>query len=316
MDLLDIIKSKLKTSRILNESQGLRAVITHIEVAENYLTKAKKEDDTNLYTDIIYRANHAFEGILKEAYSIYTKNDSSKKTPNEIENYFSDHAILKSRVADLFKNYRQEWRNPSTHDYKLFFTEQESFLAIVNVSAFVSILIDQMIEKISSDEEIEATSGKAQEIKSHIPDYSNLNLWDKCTVLLLQFGKQYQETVENTESIKEYQYLGMITGFMKSLEPELLIETEPLIKNRFTQARPDIVISDGKDKVLIEIKRYIRSVNIKAAESQLVNYLTLSKIKHGILYQVPLKSGQDYTINKVSVTVGKEDYVFTELLAK
>ena len=316
MDLLDNIKSKLKTSKTLDESPGIRAVITHIEVAENYLTKAKKEDDTNLYTDIIYRTNHAFEGILKEAFSIFTKKDSSKKTPNEIENYFSGNSILKSRVTDLFKNYRQEWRNPSTHDYKLFFTEQESFLAIVNVSAFVSILIDQMIEKISADEEIEATSGKAKEIKSHIQDYNDLTLWDKCTVLLLQFGKQFKEPEVNAESIKEYQYLGMITGFIKSLEPELSIETEALIKNEFVNARPDIIISDGKDKVIIEIKRYIKSTNIRAAESQLMSYLTLSKIQYGILYQVPIKNNQEYTINKTERSDGNINYFLSELLLK
>jgi hypothetical protein len=316
MDILNLIKTNLISSKKLNESSGVKAVIAHIEVAEDYLIKAKKEDTNSLYTDIIYRTNHAFEGILKEAYSILTKEDSSKKTTYDIENYFSNNSILKSRVADLFKNYRKEWRNPSTHDYKLFFTEQESFLAIVSVSAFVKILIDQMIEKISSDDEIEITSSKVIEIKDKITNYKDLSLLDKCTALLLQFGKQFKKTDIEIENFIEYQFLGMITGFIKTIEPDFDIETEPLIKNEFANARPDILISYGNEKIIIEIKRNLSSENIRSAESQLLIYLALSKIPNGILYQVPLKSNQEYVVNKIPRSDGEIDYLFAELTLK
>jgi hypothetical protein len=312
MDILNVIKLKLKRSKYFADSNGLNAVVIHIEVAENYLNRAKNEDDPNLYTDIIYRTNHAFEGILKEAYSIFAKKDPSIKTPNEIEKYFSENSILKSRVSDLFKNYRQEWRNPSTHDYKLFFSEQESFLAIVTVSAFVSILLDQMLEKLSSDEEIRATSSKIDEIKSNLENYKDTPLWDKCVTLLVQFGMEFNKT----DIDSEYQYLGMITGFINSLEPDFKIETEPLFKNNKSQGRPDIVISHGNESVVIETKRYMKSMNIKAAEAQLLEYLRIGKIKYGILYQTPLKSKQLYSIQKITCADDVNDYVLIELFAK
>lgn len=314
MNILDIIKAKKKLSVKLEDLSGLKAVLTHIEVAENYLTKAKNEDDTNLYTDIIYRTNHAFEGILKEAYAILTNKDSSKKTPFEIENYFADNAVLKSRVTDLFKNYRQEWRNPSTHDHQLFFTEQEAFLAIVNVSAFINILLDQMLEKISSDEESEEIKDKVSEIKSNIPDYKKLSLLDKCIELLIQFGKEFGDSERNTFQLREFQYLGLITGFIKSMDSSLEIDTEPMYKFGTAVVRPDIIISDGAERIIIEIKKSIKSTNIRAAESKLMSYLTLSKIKNGILFQIPLRENQEYTVNKIKGSDGKIDYEFAELL--
>ena len=55
MNILEMsIKAKKKLSDKLEKLSGLNAVITHIEVAENYLSKAKDEGDTNLYTEGLY----------------------------------------------------------------------------------------------------------------------------------------------------------------------------------------------------------------------------------------------------------------------
>src|ERR1043166_495020 len=145
MDLLKEIKDKLKTRPASDEARGLESVLAHIEIAERYHLRAKKERDEHLYTDVIYRTNHAFEGILKEAYVTLEGKSGDNLSPYEIEEYLLKSNVLRGRVVDLLTNYRQHWRNPSTHDYKLFFSEQESFLAIVSVTAFVSILLDQIL---------------------------------------------------------------------------------------------------------------------------------------------------------------------------
>ena len=154
MDILESIVFKINSLTRKDKPHpeipsGVKAVLTHIEVAEKYFQRAKQENDPHLFTDVIYRTNHAFEGILKEAYIILADKVAENTSTYEIENYLTANNIFKERVMELFKNYRQNWRNPSTHDHQLFFTEQEAFLAIVTVSAFVSILVDQIIQKIS-----------------------------------------------------------------------------------------------------------------------------------------------------------------------
>ncbi len=71
--------------------------------------------------------------------------------PFQIEKHLENEDLLKERVLNQFTNYRTEWRNKSTHDYQLFFASQEALLAIVSVSAFFNILLDQMLEKYSFD---------------------------------------------------------------------------------------------------------------------------------------------------------------------
>jgi hypothetical protein len=78
MDLLQEIREKLKGNPGLSLGRGLESVATHIEVAEKYHCRAKAENDEHLYTDVIYRTNHAFEGILKEAYGVFSGNKSDK----------------------------------------------------------------------------------------------------------------------------------------------------------------------------------------------------------------------------------------------
>ena len=118
---------------------------------------------------------------------------------------------------DLLTNYRQEWRNPSTHDYQLFFTEQEAFLAIVSVSAFVNILIDQMIEQVNFKLEQERIKDFVPEIKAKIDKYGSRELLDRVTQLLLAFSDE----LINSESIaprNEAAIIGMLSGFVSSVD--------------------------------------------------------------------------------------------------
>ena len=151
MNLLQNIAEKINSINETSLPHGVKSVITHIEIAEKHFFQAKESKDHDLYTDVIYRTNHAFEGILKEAYQILENKPSNEKSSFDIENYLSENNVFNERVMELFVNYRKNWRNPSTHDHKLFFVEQEAFLAIVTVSAFVNLLLDQIIEKISYD---------------------------------------------------------------------------------------------------------------------------------------------------------------------
>jgi len=47
--------------------------------------------------------------------------------------------------------YREDYRNPSTHDYKLDFDENEALLAILSVCAFAKLLVARMKSQLDSD---------------------------------------------------------------------------------------------------------------------------------------------------------------------
>jgi len=281
MNILEIIKSKIKRIHEGKHSIGIEAVIIHIEIAEKYYYRAKQDLDDNLFTDVIYRTNHAFEGILKEAYCILTKNITKKITPFEIEKYLSSNNIFKVRVLELFSNYRIQWRNTSTHDYKLFFTEQEAFLAIINVSSFVNILLDQIIEKLNIESERNKSKDEVLEIKNSIANYDNLSFADKLLKLIAEFGEKVYRRNDNL--ISEMEYIGLLTGFILSIEPDIKITIGEYIDSE-KKIRPDMIVNEFNNSLIIELKRTIPiSNNIEIAKNQVLTYLTVSGIQFGVI---------------------------------
>ena len=301
MDILSLIRRKSKVLQVTEKIIGLDAVITHIELAEKYLARGKDERDDNLYTDVIYRANHAFEGILKEAYTVLTSKNDSKITPYEIENYLVSKNIFKQRVMDLFTNYRQEWRNPSTHDYQLFFTEQEAFLAIVNVSAFVNILLDQMIEQVNFNLEQEKTRSQALEIKSKIDKYSSRELVDKITQLLLVFSNELLQSVPFSPKT-EIEILGMLSGFVSSVDGSIQTGNQRLLIGS-RAIEPDLILSFGKESLILELKISPPTrMNVKLAQNQLLTMFRLSsEINNGIVFFVPSEKDVSMIVETVHV---------------
>jgi hypothetical protein len=296
MDILNSIRSKLKSLNYINELPGTKAVLTHIDVAERYYEQAKSNNDEHLFTDVIYRCNHAFEGILKEAFTHFEGKDASTKTPNEIEKFLISNEILKGRVLDLLTNYRQNWRNPSTHDYKLFFSEQEVFLAIVTVSAFINILLDQVIQRVSYQTEKKEFEGKSKKIKDSIENYLNLGFTSKLLELTRRFAIEVISGDIKSSNLSESQLIGTLSGFISSAEPEFNIIFEPSFKHDDSVLRPDLIIEYQGERVLFEIKRAggRKRRNFKAIDQaaleQVKTYQIITGIKEAILFFYPHES--------------------------
>lgn len=213
MDLLQQIKTKLGSDPYWAPPPGLKSVLTHVEVAERYYLRAHAERDEHLYTDVIYRTNHAYEGILREAYELLAEKPADKLSTYEIEDYLLANSVLRARVADLLKNYRQNWRNPSTHDHQLFFSEQESFLAIVNVCAFVSILLDQILERVAYERK-KKDLDKALLARDTIKNFDKLPLVEKVWRLLLSFTDHYIKKFPEMSSLPRSVATAQVAAFL------------------------------------------------------------------------------------------------------
>ena len=99
--------------------------------------------------------------------------------------------LLNERVIELLTNYREKWRNPSTHDHNLFFTYDEAFLAIMSISSFVHVFLTQILEKVYYTKEKTAVKNELSKIRKGIEnDYKNFILKDKVKTILQAFGKR------------------------------------------------------------------------------------------------------------------------------
>ncbi len=230
---------------------GLQSVLRHIEAAYRHLTRGQNEEDETAFTDAIYRTNQAFEGSIKEAYRVLEAKDPQRLSPHQIEVYFEKNKVFRDRVLWQFTNYRTNWRNPSTHDHNLDFDEDEAFLAIVSVSAFTKLLVDQIAEKLSflAAQKDVGSADRAAAANSDAP------LVERAVNLLLQFGKHYAANNPSVPIETEAQLMGALAGFLSSVAPDLRSTTGRLYRGTQPHYVDLEIAKDDENKVLIELKR-------------------------------------------------------------
>lgn len=286
MDLVDTLRKKIDVLEDGEYLPGLKAVLLHIETAFRHLSRGQDADDETAFTDAIYRTNQAFEGSVKEAYRVLAGQDPAKKRPFDIENYLEQNNIFRSRVLSQLTTYRTEWRNPSAHDYKLDFDESEAFLAIVSVSAFACLLLDQIAERISyTRSQAEAEAQKAA-LEANLAQTLNADLLVRLTELLNQFCAIHLPSASSSRRATESQVIGALHGFLSSAAPELAVQTEARLDSE-QPFRADLLVSRGGERVVIELKRRLMRQNYANAVAQVEHYLLIGGVKDGILLFLP-----------------------------
>ncbi|WP_312147484.1 hypothetical protein [Stutzerimonas kunmingensis] len=287
MDLVDTLRKKIL---VLEEGEyipGLKAILLHIETAFRHLSRGQESEDDTAFTDAIYRTNQAFEGSVKEAYRVLACQDPAKKRPYDIENYLEQHNIFRSRVLSQLAIYRTEWRNPAAHDYKLDFDESEAFLAIISVSAFACLLLDQIAERLAyTKSQAEAEAQKIQ-LAASLAQTLNADLLARVTDLLLQFCATHMPPASTSSGkLTESQVIGALHGFLASAAPELSVQTEARLDAE-KYFRADLLITRGEDRLVIELKRKLLEQNYASAVAQIEQYLLVGGIKYGVLLFLP-----------------------------
>ena len=273
MDLIQILKGRIESLDEGPYTGGLRAVLQHVQVAANHLRRGADVPDDSAFTDTIYRTNQAFEGSLKEAYRVLAGQDPDKARPYDIETFLQRQGLLRTRVLEQMSRYRTEWRNPSTHDYKLDFDEDEALLAIVSVCAFAVVLIDQIAEKVSFN--------RAKAVAS-APPPSGKPFVDLVVDSLLALDLRSSNRGA-TPRVHESHLIGAIAGHLEATLPHDASVTidAPIGDGHF---RADLIVELKGEKVLLEIKLTRSAHNLRGvAISQLSRYIATSGIRQAIL---------------------------------
>ncbi|WP_166367044.1 hypothetical protein [Pseudomonas akapageensis] len=295
MHLIDTLRNKIGGLDDGDYMHGLRAVLRHIETAGRHLTRGQESDDDAAFTDAIYRTNQAFEGSVKEAYRVLAGKNPEHERPYDIELYLENNNVFRSRVMNQLAIYRKEWRNPSTHDYTLDFDESESFLAIVSVSAFACLLLDQIAEKLSFTRAQAATKAMMDPMPAAGGKRDTKVLYEQVLDHLSAFCESTTVTGSDLKKISGVQAIGALHGFLATVAPDLKIETEKQIASghRF---RSDIVISKGTETIIIEVKNQLRDRLINTVV-QIEDALNAGGMTKGIIVALPDEPGEMERIN-------------------
>ncbi|MFM1711842.1 hypothetical protein [Aeromonas salmonicida] len=284
MDIIAILRQKISLLDSGEHSTGLKATLSHVETAFRHLTRGQKDEDQTAFTDAVYRTNQAFEGAIKEAYRVLTKKSPENVRPFDIESYFSKSGVFRQRVLAQFTNYRTEWRNPSTHDYKLDFNESEAFLAIVSVTAFCCLLLDEIAQQLAHDKEVAAV----QEIVGKVRNEANLINGDLLTrtveALKLYFLRHANEQVKKSTTS---QWLGSVSGFLSALIPDAKITTDASLGVGKFQITADLILERGTEKVIVEIKNRLNLLTYKNVLNKVEHLMQSSGISDGVIFFLP-----------------------------
>ena len=203
---------------------------------------------------------------------------------------------------ELFRNYRTEWRNPSTHNHKLFFSEEEAFLAIISVSSFISILLDQITGQINFDAEQAKAQDRVDTTRASIPNYDTLPLLERLKRLFVAFVDE-----DDWEYRNEQEIIGLIAGFIASVDPTIIIQRDKRFRLGNVVLKTDMVFSSESEQVIVEVKTATPGLGRMArAQQQLVTFMVSSGITDGVLYFVPKEPGGSMATEDMQIKVGKE----------
>lgn len=261
MDIINSLKGKVDTLNSMDATIELDNIIVHINRANEYFSTGKIENDEHYFTDVIYRCNQAFEGCSRLSYKLFADKDErqlKKAKAHEIEDYLNKNKILNSRVYPLFKSYRENWRNASSHDFNLLFSEDEAFVAISSVVSFAYVLFGQMIIKVAHNLEADKLKNTDK------VDTSNFNDSNQFHDSVSKSIREYFMTVGNFENsgrkLKndymadgEYKMVGALSAYLESKYGIGKVSTEISLGSTH-RYRPDIVIQVGNYKIVIEVK--------------------------------------------------------------
>lgn len=263
-----------KLRRAVNElpegeySAGLTAIVRHVGAAIRHYDRADNSHDEDAYTDCIYRTNQVYEGSLKEAYRILSGQSPSRKTLFEIEKYFDGDNKIRSRVLKQMTRYREDYRNPSTHDYKLDFDENEALLAILSVSAFAKLLVDQMRTKIESDSlkndpEFKPV-GKIQQKSENVGDFAK------------ELAEGLQKFLNSDSEISELssrEPLALVTAFLE--KSGLNVTRNVYMESEKSWFEWDMIVTNKSGfKVPIEVK------TSRGIHSELIAFSRIDQVKN------------------------------------
>ncbi|MGA7327938.1 MAG: hypothetical protein WBX25_26495 [Rhodomicrobium sp.] len=270
MDVQEILDKKIKELPSGAHIDGLRAVKLHIESAVRHLNRGQSEADDTLFTDVIFRCNQAFEGSIKEAYRLLAGKDPQKETPANIEKFLASGNLLRKKVLDQFTRYRQEWRNPSTHDYTLDFDEDEALLAIVTVTVFAIVLCDQIDSKIAFNIASSAPPATVSLSDNEAP------LLELVTQKAVSFASTHIDEIGHTHSPAHdyYRLEGALAGDV-SAELANIPGVTVSQNKRFASREADVVVEKGGQRVVIELKRTSSSTRLRTLSQRAVTQAAL-----------------------------------------
>ncbi|TOM27421.1 hypothetical protein CGH80_24250, partial [Vibrio parahaemolyticus] len=178
----------------------------------------------------------------------------------------------------------------------------EALLAIVSVSAFFSILLDEMLEKQAFETEVEDLKKHVSKITSQLHNYNALDFHQQCLEILTKFSVIEKREGGFDTDLSEFELRGRLSAFISSVDPEITVEIEKRINIGSSHAYIDMILRKGGNSIIVELKRPSKESRLleMRAVQQIISYLAVTQLTDGIVYIPPYsKSSKVEVSNQV-----------------
>ena len=171
----------------------------------------------------------------------------------------------------------------------MFFSEQESLLAIITVSAFVAVLLDQITDQLRVQQQQSAFLSQVPSITDNIANYPSLPFPEQIVELIKSFLTTSQSPAFSGTTLHKESYLEMAMGdFLRDADQTISVVLEPALHISTRVLRPDLLIQKNGATVVIEIKRASRrSISRDAGILQVLSYAKAVNAERAILVLIP-----------------------------
>jgi hypothetical protein len=166
-------------------------------------------------------------------------------------------------------------------------------LAIVSVTAFTSILLDQMLEKTAYLSKLKALESATHLARERIEGFEELPPIDKVLRVVFSFADHYITNYAEMSSYSRTETSAQLAAFVEKVAPELRVAQEVRLGSNSQTVIFDLLISEGNTKVAVEVREaYSREGSeahfvSAAALSQLQQNLRTSGLANGVLFFLP-----------------------------
>ncbi len=310
MDLIAEIDEKLPVDGIYPWAEGVRAAVRHIRVAEQWLERAREERNEDYFNDVVYRCNQTFEGMLREAFlASGGKDPTGKLELCKVEEYIKKTHFPR-RILEMVQRYRIEWRNSSTHGYRLFFQEKEALFSIITVSAFAIALLDYMLELGSRNAETTSTSPRRDALRKELIESGRVKSLVKDVLRILLLAGDDIRRGSAPSHLREVEIIGRVAGIIGSLDPSIVLTREtPLLEDQ--HLRPDFLVQREDEALVVEVKAAgTGTASLEYGHVQILAYLDVGSLPAGVLFIPPalpqdklIQSSHQYWIREREVWI-------------
>ena len=259
MNTLTFLKKKLELIESKEILADLDVILNHLTLAEKHFNNGTNDQDLELFNDVIYRTNQAYEGILRLAYENILKKAEKNKSNIEIEEELLKENVINELTKKYIALYRGDIRNKSLHNYKIKFSESDAFLAINNVTSFLYTLIN----RLQINDAYMVMNKKEEKIKEIVKSLlsKNLSFDDLLEEALLKFPEIYFSNPKSSDLDNGFYVLGELEAYLEHINKNWKISVCPnppeeyydKMVDSISSLIPDLLIKTKEKTVIIEI---------------------------------------------------------------